>query len=95
MNIVKEAADLVAQQRPEEKWERLDRLTQVFMHAYSLDPVDVSEGVQILLDAALQVNPADEETKEAFLETIRDCLILNTLVESGQEAGASDWMRQV
>ena len=75
MDIAKEAADLVAQQRPEEKRDRLDQLKHVFEHAHNLDPVDVGEGVQILLDTALQVDPADKEMKEAFLETINDAVV--------------------
>jgi hypothetical protein len=79
MNIAKEAADLVAQQRPEEQQKRIEQLTHVFMHTHNLDPVDVGEGVQILLDAVLQVNPADTETKEAFLETIRSAVVFHDI----------------
>ena len=75
MDIAKEAADLVAQQQPEEQRERLGVLSSVFEYSRNLDPVDVGEGVQILLDAALQVNPADEETKEAFLDTIYSAVV--------------------
>ena len=84
MDIAKEAADLVTQQRPEEKQDRLDQLKHVFEHAHNLDPVDVSEGVQILLDAAQQVDPADTETKEAFLDTINSAVVFHDVGDRDQ-----------
>jgi hypothetical protein len=73
MNILKQVKEILAEQKPHEKDNLLEQLSDVLEYYHELNQVEVVEAVQLLLPAALQEN--DKRAKEAFFHTINTAVV--------------------
>jgi hypothetical protein len=68
MDILKQVKEILAEQKPHEKDNLLEQLSDVLEHYHEPNQAEVAEGVRLLLPAALQEN--NKIVRETFFSTI-------------------------
>jgi hypothetical protein len=79
IDLVQEVKEVVALQNPNEKKNRLERLSSIFEHGRELNKVDLGKAVQILLDSVLQIDPDDKEMRESFFHAINSAVVFHDI----------------
>jgi len=76
-DILKQAKEILTEQKPHEKDYRLESLSQILEYHDGLNEADIVEALRLLLPAALQEE--DKVAKETFFSTINTAVIHHTI----------------